>query len=162
MTRRILAMILSVMMILSLAPSAVFADDSGDAVNDETITATQEDPAEDPAEEPEEEPADIALSVNNAPLRGSGETKTVLVGVISYLIDELGSNGWQVHHWITGDSDAGDADCTATGETYTKDVGYWGVAQTFTMFTAEVPVEATGIKVVHRRIRGFRCHFRES
>jgi hypothetical protein len=54
MTRRILALLLSVMMILSLAPSAVFADDSGDAADGEPITVTTEEPAEEPAEEAED------------------------------------------------------------------------------------------------------------
>ena len=76
----------------------------------------------------------------------AADTRTVNVGVISYLTDELGNNGWQVHYW-GGASDAGDADLTSTGKTEQKDVGYWDSAQTFSMFTASIPADATGFKV---------------
>lgn len=73
------------------------------------------------------------------------KTVPVKVGVISYVMNEA-STGYQVRYW----NDAGltgDADLTAAGETETVDVGYWDAAQTFTMFTAEVPATATGFKV---------------
>ena len=76
----------------------------------------------------------------------AADTRTVNVGVISYLTDELGSSGWQVHYW-GGTSDAGDADMTSTGKTEQKNVGYWDSAQTFGMYTATIPADATGFKV---------------
>ena len=78
----------------------------------------------------------------------AADTRTVNVGVINYLTDELGSTGWQVHYW--GGATAGDADLTATKQVVEKSVGsaYWNnAAQTFNMFTADIPADATGFKV---------------
>lgn len=76
-------------------------------------------------------------------------TVSVKVGVISYLINDLGKDGWQVHFW-NNSGFTGDADMKATGATETRALGsgYWENAeQTFTMYTAEIPAEATGFKV---------------
>ncbi len=82
----------------------------------------------------------------------AASARTVNVGVINYLTDELGATGWQVHYWNS--STAGDADLTSTGKTEQKDVGYWDSAQTFSMFTASIPADATGFKV-HKGDRWF-------
>ena len=77
------------------------------------------------------------------------QTTTITVGVISYLTEELESSGWQVHYWGGADG-AADSDLTATGETKQKKLGsdYWGdEAQTFNIYTAEIPADATGFKV---------------
>ena len=93
-----------------------------------------------------------AVSVGAAEAAGAagadGDTKTITVGVISYLMNEL-KTGWQVHYW-GGKDGAKDADLTATGATEKKSVGseYWsGAEQTFTMFTVAVPADFTGYKV---------------
>ena len=78
----------------------------------------------------------------------AANTRTVTVGVINYVINDIGAEGYQVHYW--GGSTSGDADLTATGKTEQKSVGssYWGnAAQTFSMYTAEIPADATGFKV---------------
>ena len=90
----------------------------------------------------------LILSLAVIPAAAADSTRTVKVGVISYLIDELGAAGWQVHYWDSTTS--GDANAVAAGTTEQKAVGsaYWENAeQTFTMFTAEIPADATGIKV---------------
>ena len=77
------------------------------------------------------------------------QTTTITVGVITYLTEELESSGWQVHYWGGADG-AADSDLTATGETKQKKLGsdYWGdEAQTFNIYTAEIPADATGFKV---------------
>ena len=87
-----------------------------------------------------------AVQTDKAPT--AANTRTLTVGVISYVIDDIGANGYQVHYW--GGSATGDADLTATGKTEQKSVGssYWGnAAQTFSMYTAESPADATGFKV---------------
>lgn len=79
------------------------------------------------------------------------DTKTITVGVISYLINDPGADNWKVHYWGGADG-AQDANCTATGTTVQKSVGndYWGNdAQTFYVYTAEIPADATGFKVWH-------------
>lgn len=77
-------------------------------------------------------------------------TKTITVGVISYLYEETKSNvsSYQIHYW-SGSESGTDVTCTSLGTTTSKSVGssYWsGSAQTFYMFTAEIPSEATGFK----------------
>ncbi len=73
-------------------------------------------------------------------------TKTVYVGVISHITDVVP----QVHYWGGADGN-GDANLTATGETfnYTFDAsaGYWTDEQTFTVYSTEIPADATGIKL---------------
>lgn len=73
-------------------------------------------------------------------------TNTVTVGVISYLVNELGAEGYQIHCW-DGNDVAEDIDLVATGNTVTKDVGYWSEAQTFHLYTAEIPVDKFNYKV---------------
>ena len=122
-TKRILALLVALIMVFQLMPAA-FADDSDGATR----------------------------STDTTTLRGTGETKTVLVGVISYLINEFGEDAnknWKVHYWGGADG-AQDAACVATGDTSSRSVGseYWNnETQTFTMFTAQVPSDATGFKV---------------
>ena len=87
-----------------------------------------------------------AVQTDKAPT--AANTRTLTVGVINYVINDIGANGYQVHYW--GGSATGDADLTATGKTEQKSVGssYWGnAAQTFSMYTAEIPADATGFKV---------------
>ena len=96
-----------------------------------------------------------AATVGDDAKTGAGTT-TIHVGVISYVKDDLGLTGWQVHYW-GGSSGASDANMTATGKTEQKAVGsaYWNnAAQTFTMFTAEIPSDSTGYKV-HNGSRWF-------
>lgn len=78
---------------------------------------------------------------------GDSNTKTITVGVISYIYDELppSNNTYQVHYW-GGSDGAQNVTCTYSNNTETKDVGYWSSAQTFYMFTVEIPNDATGFK----------------
>ena len=77
-------------------------------------------------------------------------TKTITVGVISYVYNETSSNtgNYKVHYW-GGSSGASDANCVSTGKTESRSVGsaYWNNSnQTFRMYTAEIPNDATGFK----------------
>lgn len=76
----------------------------------------------------------------------AADNRSVTVGVIGYLTNELGFDGWQVHYW-GGASGANDANMNYAGTTEQKDVGYWDSAQSFNMFTADIPADATGFKV---------------
>lgn len=90
----------------------------------------------------------FALAAVTVSAEETGETTTITVGVISYLIGELGETGWQVRYW--GGSATSDSDLSATGEIIQRKLGsdYWGdEEQTFTVFTAEIPADATGYKV---------------
>ncbi len=78
------------------------------------------------------------------------DKKTIRVGVISYVYDETKSqaSSYQVHYWNNGGL-SGDANCTSLNTTAKKSVGssYWGGAeQTFYMYQAQIPAEATGYK----------------
>lgn len=78
-------------------------------------------------------------------------SKTINVGIISYLLNDSGFNpdNCKVHYW-GGLNGEGDASLTKTEKTEQKAVGssYWdNNLQTFTMFKAEVPVDITGFKV---------------
>nr|WP_316615137.1 hypothetical protein [uncultured Ruminococcus sp.] len=79
-------------------------------------------------------------------------SRTVKVGVINYLADELGTSNWQIHYWGST-IDADDAQLERDGEaTESRSVGeaFWNnAAQTFLMFTATIPAQATGFKVHH-------------
>ncbi|MBR2715396.1 MAG: hypothetical protein IKB73_04220, partial [Ruminococcus sp.] len=73
----------------------------------------------------------------------SGEKRTVNIGVIEYITDTL-----TLHYWNNTGLE-GDATLKATGKTAKYAVGssYWSNAeQTFNIYTAEVPVEATSMK----------------
>ncbi|MCH5202070.1 MAG: InlB B-repeat-containing protein [Oscillospiraceae bacterium] len=83
-------------------------------------------------------------------------SKTITVGVINYIINENFSGNpsncstFQVYYW-NNSGDNGNASCTYTGRTTTKQLGssYWGnAAQTFYLYTAEVPLDSnpTGFK----------------
>ena len=83
----------------------------------------------------------LTVAAVSAGAADSSGTTTITVGVINYVINELGNTGYKVHYWGGADG-AKDADLTATGKTEKKSVGkaYWnGDEQTFTMFTATVP-----------------------
>ncbi len=76
-------------------------------------------------------------------------TTTITVGVISYVYEETknDSASYKVHYW--GGSATSDASCTALNTTEKRSVGssYWGNAeQTFYMYTAVIPSDATGFK----------------
>ncbi len=80
------------------------------------------------------------------PLSAGAETatKTITVGVVDYL--DL-SGDYQVHYW--GGADSGDAAATAINTQKQKSVGqaYWdGGEQTYNMFEATIPADATGFK----------------
>ena len=77
------------------------------------------------------------------------DTMTIKVGVIEYVYNETSSqtSSYQVHYW--GGAKTGDATCTALNTTEKKSVGssYWSnAAQTFQMFTVEIPKDSTGFK----------------
>ena len=91
----------------------------------------------------------LTVAAVSAGAADSSGTTTITVGVINYVINELGNTGYKVHYWGGADG-AKDADLTATGKTEKKSVGkaYWnGDEQTFTMFTATVPSDFAGYKV---------------
>ena len=75
-------------------------------------------------------------------------TKHVItVGVISYIDSSGTATNYKVHYW--GGSATSDATCTSLGMTVSKSVGssYWsGNAQTFHMYQATIPADATGFK----------------
>ena len=73
----------------------------------------------------------------------TGDTKTVYVGVIEYITTTP-----TLHYWNSSGL-TGDATLTATGETVSFSVGssYWSnAAQTFNVYKATIPAEATGYK----------------
>ena len=91
--------------------------------------------------------ASVGATEVSADASTGASTKTVYVGVITYL--NLNANSYQVHYWGGADG-AKDANLTATGKTANQAVGsaYWNNgAQTFNMYTATVPADATGFKV---------------
>ncbi len=91
----------------------------------------------------------LTVAAVSAGAADSSGTTTITVGVINYVINELGNTGYKVRYW-GGAVGAKDADLTATGKTEKKSVGkaYWnGDEQTFTMFTATVPSNFAGYKV---------------
>ena len=91
--------------------------------------------------------ASVGAAEVGADASTGASTKTVYVGVITYL--NLNANSYQVHYWGGADG-AKDANLTATGKTAQQAVGsaYWSNgAQTFNMYTATVPADATGFKV---------------
>ncbi len=91
----------------------------------------------------------LTVAAVSAGAADSSGTTTITVGVINYVINELGNTGYKVHYWGGADG-AKDADLTATGKTEKKSVGkaYWnGDEQTFMMFTANVPSDFKGYKV---------------
>ncbi len=76
---------------------------------------------------------------------GAEETKTVYVGVISYIEDFVP----EIHYWNNDTGLEGDAKLTCVNEmqSFLLDYEYWnGEAQTFMMYSAEIPVEATHMK----------------
>ena len=88
-----------------------------------------------------------AAEVSDDAENGAADTKTIYVGVITYLT--LDKTGYQVHYW-GGAAGAKNAALTPTGQTAQQAVGaaYWSnEPQTFDMYTAEIPADATGYKV---------------
>lgn len=72
------------------------------------------------------------------------DTRTITVGVINYLYNELGSSGWQVHYWGSLAPEV-DVNISFSGVTQQKSVGndYWsGADQTFYVTTATIPIDA--------------------
>ena len=104
-------------------------------------TEAQEETAPPTEPETEEPTSDVTV-----PAPG----KTVTVCIISYLMDELGDEGWQLHYW-NDDSLAGDINLVKTEKIVKKALGeaYWNnEPQIFTVFLAnDVPATATGYKV---------------
>lgn len=83
-------------------------------------------------------------------------TRTITVGVISYVSNDLGVNGYQVHSW--GGAETTDTDLVATGSTEQKALGdsYWNnEVQTFYMYTAAIPIDNSAYKVHHNGVRWF-------
>lgn len=81
--------------------------------------------------------------------------KTIYVGVISYLVKDLGTDDYYVHYW--GGKTAGDAPLyQQIGKFEYKYVGYWtGQNQMFVMFAADIPADSTGFKVHYNYERWF-------
>lgn len=78
----------------------------------------------------------------------TGATKTVYVGVISYILNEKNFVP-TLHYWNNSTGLIGDATLTAVGETKTYAVGssYWSnAAQTFTIYKAEIDAASAGMK----------------
>ncbi len=72
-------------------------------------------------------------------------TRRINVNVITYICNETSASNYYVHYW-GGKGGSGDVKCTALSTTKKKDVGYWGSAQTFQQFIADIPADATGYK----------------
>ena len=74
-------------------------------------------------------------------------TRKITVGVISYLINDLGAGGYKVHSW---GATTGDYDLTANSQNESKSLGnsYWSnVAQSFTMYETLIPIDNYSYKV---------------
>ena len=71
--------------------------------------------------------------------------KTIKVNVISYVVNEKSKAAFQIHYW-GGASGIGDVACTPLSTTVVKNVGFWGSAQTFYQYVANIPLDATGYK----------------
>ena len=85
---------------------------------------------------------DVTIEANPVP-----DSHLIYVAVISYIENEGGQANYALHYWNS--STNGDVALESTGKTVTKSVGsgYWGgAAQTFTLYTARIPAEATGFK----------------
>ncbi len=65
----------------------------------------------------------LTVAAVSAGAADSSGTTTITVGVINYVINELGNTGYKVHYWGGADG-AKDADLTATGKTEKKSDGY--------------------------------------
>lgn len=90
---------------------------------------------------------DIPTVPTTEPTQSS--TTTITVGVINYIYDKTSSEtaNYQLHYW--NDTESGDVTCTALNSTESKSVGsdYWSNnTQTFYMYTAQIPNDATGFK----------------
>lgn len=87
------------------------------------------------------------LANNTISLSGTKNTKTIKVGVISYVYNETSANegNYQIHYW-NNSGVTGDATCVYQNVTETKDVGYWSSAQTFRIYSVEIPADSTGFK----------------
>ena len=114
----------------------------GDTVvfEEEITTEPTTQPTTTPVTEPTTQPATDPIKT----------TKTITVGVISYVYDETSSStsSYQLHYWGGADG-AKDVNCTSLGTTEKRSVGssYWSNSeQTFRMYTAEIPLDATGFK----------------
>lgn len=87
-----------------------------------------------------------ALTVSAA----GSETRTVLVGLIEYVYNDLGDD-FRVHYWGGADG-PDDAAVTGNNSTVQMSLGssYWnGDPQLFWICTAKIPADATGFKVWH-------------
>ena len=85
------------------------------------------------------------------PLDLSSATRTITVGVINYVTNDIGYDKYKIHYW-GGSDGAKDADLTSTDKTEEKSLGssYWdGSSQTFHMYTVNVPIDITGFKIWH-------------
>lgn len=72
-------------------------------------------------------------------------TKKINVYVISYIYNSANVGNYSVR-CVGGSNDGKDVSCTDKNTTKTKDVGYWGSAQTFHYLTAEIPADTTEFK----------------
>lgn len=83
---------------------------------------------------------------HNVYARFTKSTKTVYVGVISYEGTQgVNASTLKVHYW-NNNGLSGDATVKALGKTYTKHITEWNSNQTFTMYKAELPADATHMK----------------
>ena len=90
------------------------------------------------------------LPAGALPASAEDAPQTVLVGVISYLRDELGDN-FHLRYWGGADG-AQDAELQDTGISIRKSLGsdcWSNEPQLFSMFTAEIPADAAGFKVYY-------------
>ena len=101
---------------------------------------------------PAEESSEPATGPGTEP---GADAKTVTVGVIGFLANELGVNDFYVHYW--GGAAYGDAPLVQEpGKFEYRYVGYWaGQQMMFVMFCAEIPADATGFKVNYNKERWF-------
>lgn len=76
---------------------------------------------------------------------GGSSTKTINVYVISYIYNAANVGNYSVR-CVGGSNNGNDVSCTDKQSTKTKNVGYWGSAQTFHYLTAEIPADTTEFK----------------
>ena len=118
-------------------------------VEEATQAPTDPDVTEAPTQAHTEEPT-------QAPTDAPAGFKTIYVGVINYITNEVGIDNFYVHYW--GGKTASDKLLNRDGgKIEYKHIGYWqgGQQQTFIMFFADIPADSTGFKVHYNYERWF-------
>lgn len=84
----------------------------------------------------------MALTLLPASVAKADNEITVIVGIVAH----MNQTGYQVRCFNNSGLEE-DANCVSTGKSVRKNVGYWGEAQTFNLYTAKISAASTGWKV---------------